>query len=125
MTTRKSSRKAAAASERVENAACKCRVKKSIEKAQQDEAFKEFVALIGANCGKVPYGAVDNLVKVYHKNGFKGVTRKNLNLYYQLEQSKKSNTTNADTATYHGWHNCNSIIPRYSIISNNEQFKWY
>jgi len=98
--TRRSSRKAAAASEHVENAARKCRVKKSIEKAQQEEAFKEFVALIGANGGKVPYGAVDNLVKVYHKNGFKGVTRKNL--YYRLERSKKSNTTNADTATMVG-----------------------
>jgi len=52
MSTRRSSRKAAAASERVENAARKCRVKKSIEKAQQEEAFKEFVALIGANGGK-------------------------------------------------------------------------
>ena len=46
----------------MENAARKCRVKKSIEKAQQEEAFKEFVAIIGANGGKIPYGAVDKLV---------------------------------------------------------------
>ena len=44
---RRSSRSATGASERMENAARKCRVKKSIEKAQQEEAFKEFVAIIG------------------------------------------------------------------------------
>jgi hypothetical protein len=48
---RRSSRSATGASERMENAARKCRVKKSIEKAQQEEAFKEFVAIIGANGG--------------------------------------------------------------------------
>ena len=95
MSTRRSSRKPISAAERVENAARKCRVNKSIEKAQQEEAFKEFVALIGANGGKVPYGAVDKLVKAYHKNGFKGVTRQNL--YYRLERSKSTKNDNTTT----------------------------
>jgi hypothetical protein len=79
----------------MENAARKCRVKKSIEKAQQEEAFKEFVAIIGANGGKIPYGAVEKLVKAYHRNGFKGVTRQNL--YYRLERSKKCNKKDDST----------------------------
>jgi hypothetical protein len=94
---RRSSKNATAASERIENAAHKCRVKKSIEKAQQEEAFKEFVALIGTNGGKIPYGAVDKLVKVYHKNGFKGVTRQNI--YYRLERSKKCNNKDDFTSS--------------------------
>jgi len=94
---RRSSKNDAAASEHIENAAHKCRVKKSIEKAQQEEAFKEFVALIGTNGGKIPYGAVDKLVKTYHKNGFKGVTRQKL--YYQLERSKKCNNKDDFTSS--------------------------
>ena len=84
MLTRASKRPLAA--ERHKNAAQKSRVKKSIEKAQQEEAFKEFLVLLGANGGNVPYGAVDKLVKSYHENGFKGVTRQNL--YHRLERSK-------------------------------------
>ncbi len=42
--------------ERLENAALRSRVKKSYEKAQQEEAFKELLKLIGANGGKLPYG---------------------------------------------------------------------
>jgi hypothetical protein len=94
---RRSSKNDAAASEHIENAAHKCHVKKSIEKAQQEEAFKEFVALIGTNGGKIPYGAVDKLVKAYHKNGFKGVTRQKL--YYQLERSKKCNNKDDFTSS--------------------------
>jgi hypothetical protein len=71
----------------LENAALRNRVKKSYEKAQQEEALKELLQLIGANGGKAPYGAIDNLVKKYHLNGFKAVTRQNL--YYRLEKIKK------------------------------------
>ncbi len=59
----------------LENAALRNRVKKSYEKAQQEEALNELLQLIGANGGKAPYGAVDNLVKKFHTNGFKAVTR--------------------------------------------------
>jgi hypothetical protein len=72
--------------ERIENAARRSRVKKSIEKAQQEEAFKEMVKIIGNNGGKMPYGEVDKLVKNYNKNGFKAVTRQNL--YYRLSKLK-------------------------------------
>jgi hypothetical protein len=53
MLTRASQRPCPA--ERLENAARRNRVKKSIENAQQEEAFKELVKLIGANGGKLPY----------------------------------------------------------------------
>jgi hypothetical protein len=43
---------------------------------------------MGANGSKVPYGAIDKLVKTYHSNGFKAVTRDNLN--YRLKKSKSS-----------------------------------
>ncbi len=49
--------------ERLENAAQRCRVKKSIEKAQQEEALKELLKIMANNGGKVPYGEVDKLVK--------------------------------------------------------------
>jgi hypothetical protein len=68
----------------LENAALRTRVKKSYEKAQQEEAFKELIQLIGANGGKVPYGTVNKLVKKYQLNGFKAVTRQNL--YFRLER---------------------------------------
>jgi hypothetical protein len=38
-------------------------VKKSYEKAEQEEALKELLQLIGANGGKAPDGAVNKLVK--------------------------------------------------------------
>jgi hypothetical protein len=63
-------------------------MKKCFEKAQQEEAFRELLVIMGANGGKVPYGAVDKLVKTYHSNGFKAVTRDNLN--YRLKKSKSS-----------------------------------
>ena len=72
--------------ERLENAARRSRVKKSIEKAQQEEAFKEMLQIIGKNGGKMPYGEVDRIVKSYNKNGFKAVTRQNL--YYRLSKLK-------------------------------------
>ena len=50
--------------QRLENAALRNRVKKSYEKAQQEESLKELLQLIGANGGKAPYGAIDNLVKI-------------------------------------------------------------
>jgi hypothetical protein len=49
--------------EHLENAARRSRVKKSIEKAQQEEAFKEMLHIIGKNGGKMPYGEVDRIVK--------------------------------------------------------------
>jgi hypothetical protein len=72
--------------ERLENAALRSRVKKSYEKAQQEEAFKELLKLMGANGGKLPYGSMDKLVKRYKDNGFKAVTRQNL--YYRLKNVK-------------------------------------
>ncbi len=66
--------------EHLENVARRCRVKKSIEKAQQEEALKELLKFMANNRGKVPYGKVDRLDKNYNSNGFKAVTRQNL--YY-------------------------------------------
>jgi hypothetical protein len=74
--------------ERLENAARRCRVKKSIEKAQQEEALKELLKIMANNGGKVPYGKVDKLVKNYNSNGFKAITRHNL--YYRLSKLKDS-----------------------------------
>jgi hypothetical protein len=68
-------------------------MKKFLEKAQQEEAFRELLAIMGANGGKVPYGAVDKLVKIYQKNGFKAVTRDNLN--YRLKKNKKGVTSDS------------------------------
>jgi hypothetical protein len=62
-------------------------VQKCIDNAQQEEAFQEFLNLLGANGGKVPYGAVNLLVKSYHLNGDKAVTGKYL--YYHSSQTKK------------------------------------
>ena len=71
---------------RVENAARRVRMKKCLEKVQQEEAFRELLSIMGANGGKIPYGAVDKLVKTYHSNGYKAVTRDNLN--YRLKKNK-------------------------------------
>jgi len=73
---------------REENAARRVRMKRCLEKAQQEEAFRELLILIGANGGKIPYGGVDKLVKTYNKNGFKAVTRDNL--YYRLKKHKNN-----------------------------------
>jgi hypothetical protein len=75
--------------QRLENAARRCRVKKSIDKAQQDEAFKELLKVLGKNGGKIPYGEMDKLVKTYNLNGFKAVTRDSL--YYRLKKYKRGN----------------------------------
>jgi len=72
---------------RTENAARRVRMKKCLEKAQQEEAIRELLSIMGDNGGRIPYGAVDKLVKTYHKNGFKAVTRDNLN--YRLKKNKK------------------------------------
>jgi len=66
-----------------------CRVKKSIDKAQQDEAFKELLKVLGKNGGKIPYGKMDKLVKTYNLNGFKAVTQDSL--YYRLKKYKRGN----------------------------------
>ncbi len=84
MTTRNSKR--TYPETQIENATQRVRMKKCFEKAQQEEAFRELLAIMGANGGKVPYGAVDKLVKTYHSNGFKAVTRDNLN--YRLKKNK-------------------------------------
>lgn len=73
--------------ERLESAALRSRMKKGYEKAQQEEAFKELLFMIGANGGKLPYGAMDKLIKKYQANGFKAVTRQNL--YYRLKNRKE------------------------------------
>ncbi len=64
---------------RTENVAQRVRMKKCLEKAQQEEAFQELLEIIGANGGKIPYGAINRLVKTYRNDGFKAVTRDNLN----------------------------------------------
>jgi hypothetical protein len=61
---------------RLENAARRCHVRKSIDKAQQEEAFKELVRAMANNGGKVAYGEVDKIEKVYNANGFKAITSK-------------------------------------------------
>ena len=61
--------------ERRENAALRNHVRKTFEKAQQEEAFKELLNTMGANGGKVPYGAVSQIMKKYQINDFKAVTR--------------------------------------------------
>jgi hypothetical protein len=76
--------------ERLQNAARRSCVKKSIEKAQQEEAFKELISLMGGKGRKVPYGGLDKIVKTYNQNGFKAVTRQNL--YYQLCNLKAGKT---------------------------------
>ncbi len=43
----------------LEDAELRNHVKRGYEKAQQEEAFKELLQIIGANCGKIPYGAVN------------------------------------------------------------------
>ena len=45
------------------NAELRNRVKIGYEQAQIEEALKELLQLIGANGGKVPYGAVNKLIK--------------------------------------------------------------
>jgi hypothetical protein len=74
--------------ERVENANLRKKVKASYEKAQQMEAFKELLTVMGANGGKVPYGAMDKLVKKFNGNGFRAVNRQSL--YYRLEKLKEN-----------------------------------
>ena len=53
------------------------RMKQSYGRAQQQEAFKELLKLMGANGGKLLYGAMDKLVKTFNKNGFTAVTQDN------------------------------------------------
>ena len=50
--------------EHLENATRRCRVKKSIEKAQQEEDLKELLKIMANNGEEVPYGKVDKLVKL-------------------------------------------------------------
>lgn len=69
----------------LKNAALRNHVKKSIEKAHQEEALKELLNIIDANGGKAPHGKFKNIVKAYNANGFKAVTRHNL--YYSLVSS--------------------------------------
>jgi ATP-dependent Lon protease len=93
------------------NAALRNRVKKSIEKTQQEEAFKELLKLMGANGGKAPYGEVKNIVKAYNANGFKAKTRQNL--YYCLSQLKFSTTSSKD--------NTNSQLVGTIVTGNNTE----
>jgi hypothetical protein len=61
-----------------------------MKKPSKRKPFMELIGLIGANGGKVPYGAVKELVKHYQSNGFKAVTWKNLN--YRLDRSKTADS---------------------------------
>jgi hypothetical protein len=72
----------------LENAALRNHVLKVYEKAQQEEDFKELLQIIGANGGKIPYGAVNKLLKKYKTIGFKAITWQNL--YYMLNKYKKA-----------------------------------
>ncbi len=47
-----------------------------MENAQQEEVFREFLMLLWANGVKMPYGAVNKLVRPYNAYGFKAVTKK-------------------------------------------------
>jgi hypothetical protein len=76
--------------QRKENTALRNRVKKGYEKAQQEVAFKELLQIIGANGGKIPYGAVNKLLKKYKSNGFNAVSWQNH--YYRLDKYKKADS---------------------------------
>jgi hypothetical protein len=62
-------------------------MKKCLENAKQEEAFRELLEIMAANGGKVQYCAIDKLVKTYHSIGFKAVTRGNLK--YRLKKKKR------------------------------------
>ncbi len=47
--------------QRLENAALRSHVRKSIEKAQQEEAFKELIKAMASNGGKANYGAIKKI----------------------------------------------------------------
>lgn len=66
----------------------KKRMTQSYNRVQQEEAFRELLKLLGANGGKLPYGAMEKLVKTYNKNGFTAVNRDNLN--YRLKQYRNN-----------------------------------
>jgi len=61
--------------QRLENAALRSRVRKSIEKAQQEEAFKELIKTMASNGGKADYGAIKKIVKAYQSNGYEKCKR--------------------------------------------------
>jgi len=73
----------------LENAAHRSRVRKSFEKARQEEAFKGLIKAMASNGGKADYGAVNKIVKAYQSYGFKAVTRQHL--YYRLSKMKNAN----------------------------------
>ena len=77
--------------ERLESAALRIRMKRGYEKAQQEEAFKELLTVIGAHGGKLPYGAMDKLVKKYQGNGYKAVTWQNLYFLAKLYKRRHNN----------------------------------
>ena len=66
----------------------KKRMTQSYNRVQQEEAFRELLKLLGANGGKLPYGAMEKLVKTYNKNDFTAVNRDNLN--YRLKQYRNN-----------------------------------
>jgi hypothetical protein len=53
--------------EHLENVALRGQIKKSYEKAQQEEAFKELLKLMGAKRGVLAYGTMDKLIKKISK----------------------------------------------------------
>jgi hypothetical protein len=72
----------------LENAALGSHIRKTFEKAQQEEAFKEVIKAMASNGGKVDYEAIYKLVQSYHTNGFKAVMRQNF--YCRLSKQKNS-----------------------------------
>jgi hypothetical protein len=66
-------------------------MKKGYEKAQQEEAFKELLTVIGVHGGKLPSGAMDKLVKKYQGNGYKAVTWQNLYFLAKLYKRRHNN----------------------------------
>jgi hypothetical protein len=64
-------------------------MKKAYEKAQQEEAFKKLLIVMGVNGEKLPY-AIDKLIMKNQGNGFKAMTPKNL--YYRLKHRKEYTT---------------------------------
>jgi hypothetical protein len=71
-----------------ENTARRDRVQRCMDNAQQEEAFREFLRLLGAHGGKMPYGAVDKLVHSYHSNDYKAINKKNYIIVYRKIKRK-------------------------------------
>jgi hypothetical protein len=63
------------------------RTRKAIGEAIKEEALKELLKIKALGQGRLPYGAMDRIVKKYHDKGYPEVTRDNLN--YRLKKVDK------------------------------------